>query len=214
MKKLDLAAYIDHTLLRPTATKNDIINLCNEAKKYHFASVCVNPCYTSLVAHQLTGSDVCTCCVISFPFGADPTASKVFAARQALSDGAQEIDMVINIGAALEKEYQFVQDEIAQVVKAALPAKVKVILETCYFTPEEIKQLCLAAKAAGAAFVKTSTGYGKGGATTADVKLMRSTVGASMGVKASGGIRDRETAEAMIEAGANRLGTSSGTSLI
>lgn len=210
----DLAQFIDHTLLKPEAVTNDILQICAEAKQYHFASVCVNPCFTKLVAEQLSGTDVKTCCVISFPFGAEPSSVKATAANQAQLDGANEIDMVINIGKVKEHDYAYVEADIKAVVQAAKSAKVKVILETCYLSDEEIVQACLASKKAGAAFVKTSTGYGKGGATVEAIKLMRETVGADMGVKASGGVRTYEQAVAMIEAGANRIGASSGIKIV
>lgn len=210
----DLAKFIDHTLLKPEAVTNDILQICAEAKQYHFASVCVNPCFTKLVAEQLSGSDVKTCCVISFPFGAEPSSVKATAANQAQLDGADEIDMVINIGKVKEHDYAYVEADIKAVVQAAKSAKVKVILEICYLSDEEIVQACLASKKAGAAFVKTSTGYGKGGATVEAIKLMRETVGTDMGVKASGGVRTYEQAVAMIEAGANRIGASSGIKIV
>lgn len=210
----ELAKYIDHTLLKPDATSSDILKICDEAKQYHFASVCVNPCFTKLVANQLAGTDVKTCCVISFPFGAEPTSVKAQAALQAHLDGADEIDMVVNIGKIKEHDYAYTEEDIKAVVDAAKSSKVKVILETCYLTDEEIVQACLAAKKAGAAFVKTSTGYGTGGATIEDVKLMRKTVGPDMGVKASGGVRTYEQAVSMLEAGANRIGASSGIKIV
>lgn len=210
----DLAQFIDHTLLKPEAITNDILQICAEAKQYHFASVCVNPCFTKLVAEQLSGSDVKTCCVISFPFGAEPSKVKAEAANQAQLDGANEIDMVINIGKVKEHDFAYVEADIKAVVQAAKSAKVKVILETCYLTNEEIVQACLASKKSGAAFVKTSTGYGKGGATVEAIKLMRETVGPEIGVKASGGVRTYEQAIAMIEAGANRIGASSGIKIV
>ena len=210
----DLAQFIDHTLLKPDAVSSEIVKICAEAKEYHFKSVCVNPCYTKLVAKELAGTDVNTCCVISFPFGSEPSSVKAEAAKQAKLDGADEIDMVINVGKVKEHDYAYVKADIASVVEAAKAAKVKVILETCYLTDAEIVEACKAAKAAKAAFVKTSTGYGKGGATVEAVKLMRETVGPDMGVKASGGIRSYEQAVKMIEAGANRIGASSGIKIV
>lgn len=210
----ELAKFIDHTLLKPDAISSEIVNICNEAKNYNFASVCVNPCFTKLVAKELSGTKVRTCCVISFPFGAEPTNVKAEAAKQAEIDGANEIDMVINVGKVKEHDYAYVEADIKAVVTAAKSAQVKVILETCYLNDEEIVQACLASKRAGAAFVKTSTGYGKGGATVKDIKLMRNTVGAEMGVKASGGIRTYEQAVAMLEAGASRIGASSGIKIV
>lgn len=211
-----LAALIDHTLLKPDATPAQIKTLCQEALDYGFASVCVNPHWVAF-ANQLLGetSPVKVCTVIGFPLGATYPSAKVHEALVAIHHGATEVDMVINIGALKACDYLLVGQEIEKVVQAAKGhALVKVILETCYLTEEEKIKACEICKTAGADFVKTSTGFGSGGATVADISLMRRTVGATMGVKASGGIRDRQTAQAMFQAGANRLGTSSGIQIV
>ena len=204
-----LNTYLDHTLLKADATPADILAVTAEAKAYHTASVCVNTCYTTLVANELRSSGVKTCVVVGFPLGAMATGSKALEAALAVRDGAQEVDMVMNIGAAKVGDWAAVQTDIAAVVLASAPAIVKVILETCLLTDDEKVQACLAAKAAGAAFVKTSTGFSTGGATPEDIALMRKTVGAALGVKASGGVRTREQALSMIAAGASRIGCSS-----
>lgn len=204
-----LNSYLDHTLLKADATPADILAVTAEAKAYHTASVCVNTCYTTLVANELRGSGVKTCVVVGFPLGAMATGAKALEAALAVRDGAQEVDMVMNIGAAKAGNWDAVRTDIAAVVLAAAPAIVKVILETCLLTDDEKVQACLAAKAAGAAFVKTSTGFSTGGATPEDIALMRKTVGDAIGVKASGGVRTREQALAMIAAGASRIGCSS-----
>lgn len=209
MKHLELAKYIDHTLLNPSATPNDILTICEEAKRYKTASVCVNSCYVPLVHQALLGSGVMTCCVVGFPLGAMSTEAKAEEARLAVQNGAEEIDMVQNIGYVKAGEWTKVEQDIAAVVKAAAPARVKVILETCLLTEEEKIKCCRLAKSAGAAFVKTSTGFSTGGAAAADIALMRQTVGADMGVKASGGIHSAEEALTMLEAGATRIGASS-----
>lgn len=209
MKHLELAKYIDHTLLNPSATPNDILTICEEAKHYKTASVCVNSCYVPLVHQALLSSGVMTCCVVGFPLGAMSTEAKAEEARLAVQDGAEEIDMVQNIGYVKAGEWTKVEQDIAAVVKAAAPAQVKVILETCLLTEEEKIKCCRLAKSAGAAFVKTSTGFSTGGAVAADIALMRQTVGADMGVKASGGIHSAEEALTMLEAGATRIGASS-----
>lgn len=209
MKHLELAKYIDHTLLNPSATPNDILTICEEAKYYKTASVCVNSCYVPLVHQALLGSGVMTCCVVGFPLGAMSTEAKAEEARLAVQDGAEEIDMVQNIGYVKAGEWTKVEQDIAAVVKAAAPAQVKVILETCLLTEEEKIKCCRLAKSAGAAFVKTSTGFSTGGAAAADIALMRQAVGADMGVKASGGIHSAEEALTMLEAGATRIGASS-----
>lgn len=211
----DLNRYIDHTLLKPEATTPQIQKICEEALEHNFASVCVNSCYVPFVADQLAGSEVKTCCVVGFPLGAMLSAAKASEAGLAVKAGAQEIDMVINIGAAKEHNWNFVENDIYEVVEASHPgAIVKVIIEACLLTDEEKKEACLCAKRAGADFVKTSTGFSTGGATPADVKLMRETVGADMGVKAAGGVRTPEDAAAMVAAGASRLGTSAGVKLM
>ncbi|NLM75883.1 MAG: deoxyribose-phosphate aldolase [Clostridiaceae bacterium] len=213
--KKELAKMIDHTLLKPDATKEQIRKLCSEAKKFGFASVCVNSYYTDLVSNELKGSDVKTCVVVGFPLGAMLTDVKVCEAGEAVKNGAQEIDMVINVGALKNQDYDYVEKDIKAVVDAVCgKALVKVIIETCFLTDEEKIIACKLAQKAGAHFVKTSTGFGPGGATVQDVKLMRETVGNSMGVKASGGIRDYEKAAAMIEAGANRIGASSSVDIV
>lgn len=215
MDPASLGKYIDHTLLKPEASVEDIKKVCDEAKKYHFASVCVNPSYIRYVAEQLSGSDVTPCCVIGFPFGTQTPEAKRFEAQDAVTNGAREVDMVINVGAIKSRDWHLVKRDIEGVVEATRGrAAVKVILETCLLTDEEKVKACTVSKLAGAAFVKTSTGYSKGGATVEDVQLMRATVGPEMGVKASGGIRTYEDAVAMIKAGANRLGASAGIKII
>lgn len=210
----ELASYIDHTLLKPEASREQIRAVCEEAKQYHFASVCVNPCWVPLIAEELKGSGVSVCCVIGFPLGASLSSVKAFEAREAVAAGAQEIDMVINIGAVKSGGWELVREDIAAVNAAKGTAKLKVIIETCLLTDEEKVRVCQIAKEAGADFVKTSTGFSTGGATVHDVELMRKTVGPEMGVKASGGIRTLADALAMIEAGASRLGASAGVKII
>lgn len=206
----DMAKYIDHTYLKPEASVNEIRKICDEARKYHCASVCVNPSYIQYVAQQLEGSGVTPCCVIAFPFGTSTPEAKAFEASDAASKGAREIDMVINVGAIKSGDWLLVKRDIEGVVNAVKGrAKVKVIIEACLLTDEEKVKACTVAKLAGAAFVKTSTGYSTGGATVEDVRLMRETVGPEMGVKASGGVRTYDDAVAMLKAGANRLGCSS-----
>lgn len=198
----------DHTILKADATKADVIRICKEAKEYDFMSVCVNGYYTRLVAGELAGSDVKVCTVIGFPLGQMSTAAKVAETKLAVSDGADEIDMVMNVGALKDKEYDVVLQDIKEVKNACGKSLLKVIIETCLLTEEEKVKACELSKEAGADFVKTSTGFSTGGAKAEDVTLMRKTVGSDMGVKASGGIRDKETAQKMVEAGASRLGTS------
>ncbi len=212
----ELARYIDHTLLKPEATPEQIKQVCREALQYHFASVCVNPSYVELVARELSGSDVKTCSVVGFPLGATLPEVKAFETRKAIELGAQEIDMVINIGALKSGDEELVGKDIEAVVEVAheRDALVKVIIEAALLTDEEKVRACLIAKRAGADYVKTSTGFGPGGATVEDVKLMRATVGPSMGVKAAGGIRTLEKALAMIEAGATRIGASAGVKIV
>jgi deoxyribose-phosphate aldolase len=214
MKPMNL--YIDHTLLKPEATEEDIRKLCGEAKEYHFYSVCVNSSYVELAAMELAGSDTKVCAVVGFPLGAMDLNSKAFEADQACLHGAAEIDMVIHVGALKEGRYDYVSNDIAAVVSVAADydAKVKVILETCLLTKDEIVKACELAVQAGAHFVKTSTGFSTGGATVEDVALMRATVGDKAQVKASGGIRDIEKAKAMIAAGADRLGTSASIAIV
>ena len=198
----------DHTILKADATREAVAKICKEAKEYGFMSVCVNSYYTAFVAQQLKDSDVKVCTVVGFPLGQMSTRAKAAETEVAVADGADEIDMVINVGALKDKEYDVVYNDIKEVKKACGQSLLKVIIETCLLTDEEKVKACELAKEAGAEFVKTSTGFSTGGATAGDVALMRKTVGASMGVKASGGIRDKETAEKMVEAGASRLGTS------
>lgn len=209
-----LAAYIDHTLLKPDASRAQIEAVCAEAKQYRFASVCVNPCWIPVVAEELKGTGIAPCCVIGFPLGASFSSIKAEEARTAVSAGAKEIDMVINIGAVKSGDWELVRKDIAAVNDAKGPVKLKVIMETCLLTDEEKIQVCKIAKETGADFVKTSTGFSTGGATVHDVALMRKTVGPDMGVKASGGIRTLEDALSMIEAGANRLGASAGVKIV
>jgi len=212
---MDIAKMIDHTLLKADATKEMIINLCQEAKEYNFKSVCINPVWVKQAKEELRDSQVEVCTVIGFPLGATATAVKAFETEQAIKDGATEVDMVINIGALKGKDYETVQADISAVVeKAKGKALVKVILETGLLSDEEKVKACQLAKLAKADFVKTSTGFGNGGATVEDIRLMRQTVGEEMGVKASGGVRDYATAMKMIEAGATRIGTSSGIGIV
>lgn len=198
----------DHTILKADAGREAVKKICDEAKEYSFMSVCVNSYYTSYVAQQLKGTDVKVCTVIGFPLGQMSTRAKVAETAIAVEDGAQEIDMVINVGALKDKLYDVVLSDIREVKKACGNALLKVIIETCLLTDEEKVKACELSKEAGADFVKTSTGFSTGGAKAEDVALMRKTVGDEMGVKASGGIRDRETAQMMVNAGASRLGTS------
>lgn len=199
----------DHTILKADATRAQVEKICAEAREYGFASVCVNSYYTRLVREKLEGSGVKTCTVVGFPLGQMSTKAKCLETGCAVEDGAQEIDMVLNIAALKDGDDDIVREDIRQVKEACTEkALLKVILETCLLTEEEIDRACLLAKEAGADFVKTSTGFSSGGARAEDVKRMRAAVGDSMGVKASGGIHDRAQAEALVEAGANRLGTS------
>ena len=210
----NIASYIDHTMLAPQATVSQIRKLCEEAVKYHFASVCVNSCHVALCAELLKGTGVNVCTVVGFPLGAMSTKAKAFEAECAVADGAVEIDMVINVGALKDENWTFVEDDIRAVKKACGGKILKVILETCLLTDDEIVRACQLSEAAGADYVKTSTGFSKGGATAEAVSLMRKTVGDRLGVKASGGIRDRESALKMIEAGASRLGCSAGVKIM
>lgn len=215
MDERNIARYIDHTLLKANATEDQIRKLCEEAREYQFASVCVNTCYVPLAAELLKGSGVKTCCVVGFPLGAMSTEAKAYEAADAVKNGAEEVDMVINVGAIKSGNWDYVKKDIERVVKASHDkALVKVIIETCLLTDEEKVMACTAAKEAGADFVKTSTGFSTGGATVEDIRLMRETVGSEMGVKASGGIRTYEDAAAMIEAGATRIGASSGIAIV
>lgn len=211
---MKLSKYIDHTLLKPEATEDQIRQLCREAKEYDFASVCVNPCWIETAAEELAGTDVRVCVVIGFPLGAMTTAAKIFETEDAVRRGAQEIDMVINIGRLRGGDDAYVTEEIRAVKKAAGSHVLKVIIETCLLSDEEKVRACLDAKKAGADFVKTSTGFSTAGATPEDVALMKRTVGCDMLVKAAGGVRSMEDMQAMIDAGADRIGTSRGTQLM
>lgn len=211
---MNYAKYIDHTLLAMNATKEQIHKLCDEAREYNFYSVCVNSGYVPLAADLLKGSNVKVCSVVGFPLGAMLTSVKVFETEMAIKSGAQEIDMVINVGWLKSNAWKEVKEDIDAVFKACGNVPLKVILETCLLSKEEIVKICLICKEIGVAFVKTSTGFSVSGATIEDVKLMRETVGEKMGVKASGGIRDRQTAEKMIQAGASRLGASAGIAIV
>lgn len=212
---MSIAAYIDHTLLKQDATIQQIDKLCAEAAEYHFASVCVNPWYVPRCVKNLEGSGVKVCTVVGFPLGATTLETKVFETLQAVKSGAQEIDMVINVCAMKSGNTKAIEQEI-QALAAAVEgsAILKVIIEACLLTDEEKVLACQIAKRAGADYVKTSTGFSTGGATVSDVALMRKTVGAEMGVKAAGGIRDYATAKAMIEAGASRIGASAGIAIV
>lgn len=210
----NLASYIDHTLLKPTASQAQIQQLCEEARHYNFASVCVNPVHVPAAARFLVDSAVKVCTVIGFPLGATTTLSKVLETRDAVAGGAEEIDMVINVGSLLERDYARVYSDIKAVREAAPQQILKVILETGYLSKEQIVRGCILTKMAGADFVKTSTGFGPGGATIEDITLMRDVVGADFGVKASGGVRDFATTMAMIKAGANRIGASAGIAIV
>lgn len=212
---MDVTKLIDHTLLKPDASEEAIKRICDEAKEHGFKSVCVNPSRVGFVAEQLEGSDVLPCCVIGFPLGATLPEVKAFEAAAAIEEGAKELDMVINIGAAKDGNWELVKKDIEAVVTAANgEAAVKVIIETCLLTDEEKVLACQCAMEAGADFVKTSTGFSTGGATEQDVALMRKVVGENLGVKASGGVRTPEDAEKFIKAGASRLGTSNGVKLL
>jgi len=211
---MNIASYIDHTVLAANATEEKIKKLCDEAKEWRFASVCVNSCYAEFCAKELKGTGVNVCCVVGFPLGAMSTKAKAFEAEQAVKDGATEIDMVINIGWLKDHKDSLVEEDIRQVKKACGDKHLKVIIEACLLTEEEKIRACQLSVKAGADFVKTSTGFSTGGATVEDVALMRKTVGPNTGVKAAGGIRDSETAQKMIEAGANRLGCSAGIAIV
>lgn len=211
---MELNKYIDHTLLKADATKEQITKLCQEARQYDFASVCVNTSYVPLASKLLEGSDVKVCCVVGFPLGAMDSVSKAFEAKTAVANGAKEVDMVINIGALKDKDYDYVTKDIEAVVNASKPAIVKVIIETCLLNDDEKVAACKCAMDAKAEFVKTSTGFSTHGATVEDVKLMADTVKGVCKVKAAGGIRTYEDALKMIEAGANRLGCSAGIKIM
>lgn len=211
---MELNRMIDHTLLKANATRAQIEKLCDEALEYNFASVCVNTCWVPLAHEKLAGSEVKTCCVVGFPLGAMLTEAKAAETRLAVDAGADEVDMVINIGWLLDGEYDAVRDDIAAVVKAADGKCVKVIIEACLLTDEQKVKACELSVEAGATFVKTSTGFSTGGATVADVALMRKTVGDRCLVKAAGGIHTADEARAMVEAGADRLGCSAGIQIM
>ena len=212
---MELNRMMDHTILKADATEQDVLQVIEEAKEYHFYSVCINPAWVKLAAEKLVGEPVAVCTVIGFPLGANTSEVKAYETTDAINNGADEVDMVINVGALKSAQYKKVQQDIEAVVAAAKDrALVKVIIETALLTKEEIVKACELAQAAGADFVKSSTGFSTSGAAAADVKLMRETVGSSMGVKASGGIHSAQEAMAMIEAGANRLGTSASVAII
>lgn len=211
---MNYAKYIDHTLLKPEATRVQIDKIIEEAKDFNFKSICINPTHVKYAAQLLGNSDVLVCTVIGFPLGATTTKSKVFEAEDAINNGASEVDMVINIGALKDGRYEEVQKDIEGVVAAANGKTVKVIIETCLLTDDEKVKACELSKAAGADFVKTSTGFAGGGATPQDVKLMKDTVGDALEVKASGGVRNLEDFNNMIEAGATRIGASAGVQII
>jgi deoxyribose-phosphate aldolase len=218
--KATLAKTIDHTLLKAIATAGQVHELCAEARKFGFASVCVNPCWVSLCAKELAGSDIAVCTVIGFPLGANASETKAAEARLAVSQGAREVDMVINLGAAKSGDWKAVEEDIRGVVAVSRDAggaadvAVKVIIETCYLSDAEKVKACEAAARAGARFVKTSTGFGTGGASVEDVRLMRKTVGDRLKVKASGGIRSYHDAILMLDAGADRIGASSSVAIV
>ena len=211
---MGLNKYIDHTILKATASSADVQKLCAEAIEHEFYSVCVNGCYVADAKHLLQGTDVKVAAVVGFPLGAMTTAAKVFEAKEAVENGASEIDMVINVAKLKDGEFEFVENEIRQIKEAIGDNVLKVIIETCYLTDEEKVKACELSLVAKADFVKTSTGFGTGGATYEDVKLMKSVVGDNAKVKASGGVRDKETAQKYVDLGAERLGTSSGIEIV
>ena len=211
---MGLNKYIDHTILKATASNADVQKLCAEAIEHKFYSVCVNGCYVADAKHLLQGTDVKVAAVVGFPLGAMTTAAKVFEAKEAVENGASEIDMVINVAKLKDGEFEYVENEIRQIKEAIGDNVLKVIIETCYLTDEEKVKACELSLAAKADFVKTSTGFGTDGATYEDVKLMKSVVGDNAKVKASGGVRDKETAQKYVDLGAERLGTSSGIEIV
>ena len=211
---MELNKYIDHTILKATASQKDIEKLCAEATEHKFYSVCVNGCHVKDAKKYLEGTDVKVAAVVGFPLGAMTTAAKVFEAKEAIENGASEIDMVINVAKLQDGEYGYIEEEIRQIKEAIGKNVLKVIIETCYLSDEEKVKACELSLKAKADFVKTSTGFGTGGATFEDVKLMKSVVGNTAKVKASGGVKDKETAEKYVELGAERLGTSSGIEII
>ena len=212
---MELNRMIDHTILKPEATEAAVQKIIDEAKEYNFFSVCINPCWVAFASEQLADTDVAVCTVIGFPLGANTPEVKAYEAADAIKNGANEVDMVINIGALKSQQYEHVRQDIQGIVDAAKgKALVKVIIETALLTDEEKVKACELAKEAGADFVKTSTGFSTGGAKVADIRLMRETVGPDMGVKASGGVHNAEEALAMIEAGATRIGASTGVAIV
>ena len=211
---MGLNKYIDHTILKATASNSDVQKLCEEAIEHEFYSVCVNGCYVADAKQLLQGTDVKVAAVVGFPLGAMTTAAKVFEAKEAVENGASEIDMVINVAKLKDGEFEYVENEIRQIKEDIGDNVLKVIIETCYLTDEEKVKACELSLVAKADFVKTSTGFGTGGATYEDVKLMKSVVGDNAKVKASGGVRDKETAQKYVELGAERLGTSSGIDIV
>ena len=212
---MELNRMIDHTILKPEATEAAVQKIIAEAKEYNYFSVCINPCWVAFASEQLADTDVAVCTVIGFPLGANTPEVKAYEAADAIKNGANEVDMVINIGALKSQQYDYVRQDIQGVVDAAKgKALVKVIIETALLTDEEKVKACELAKEAGADFVKTSTGFSTGGAKVADIRLMRETVGPDMGVKASGGVHNAEEALAMIEAGATRIGASTGVAIV
>ena len=211
---MGLNKYIDHTILKATASSSDVQKLCEEAIEHEFYSVCVNGCYVADAKQLLQGTDVKVAAVVGFPLGAMTTAAKVFEAKEAVENGASEIDMVINVAKLKDGEFEYVENEIRQIKEAIGDNVLKVIIETCYLTDEEKVKACELSLVAKADFVKTSTGFGTGGATYEDIKLMKSVVGDNAKVKASGGVRDKETAQKYVELGAERLGTSSGIDIV
>lgn len=212
---MELNRMIDHTILKPEATEAAVQKIIDEAKEYNFFSVCINPCWVAFASEQLADTDVAVCTVIGFPLGANTPEVKAYEAADAIKNGANEVDMVINVGALKSQQYDYVRQDIQGVVDAAKgKALVKVIIETALLTDEEKVKACELAKEAGADFVKTSTGFSTGGAKVADIRLMRETVGPDMGVKASGGVHNAEEALAMIEAGATRIGASTGVAIV
>ena len=211
---MDLSKYIDHTILKATATPLDIKQLCKEAKDYNFYAVCVNGCFVKLAKDEVAGSEVKVAAVIGFPLGAMSTEAKVLETTSCINNGADEIDMVINVGMLHSRNNDYIEDEILAIKKACGNKVLKVIIETCYLSEEEKRTACQLAMNAGADFVKTSTGFGTGGATLEDVKLMKEVVGDQLQIKASGGIRDKETAKEYIALGVSRIGTSSGIAIV
>lgn len=214
MKKAEIASMIDHTLLKANATKDQINTLCDQAAEYKFASVCINPIWVSQAAKKLKNTRVAVCTVVGFPLGATPSAVKAFETKKAIEEGATEIDMVISVGHAKMGDEKYLIEDISAVVEAAQGKLVKVIIETCYLTDDEKRMACNAAVKAGADFVKTSTGFGNAGAKPEDVTLMKAQIPDSMKVKAAGGIHSLEEAEQMINAGASRIGASSGIEIV